>query len=116
MSQTEIYNEENTNYGSIATTHKQKTKTNNYYSLIGNDNTNQNQLKNATPEQVRNNAAIAAQKRMHSLSKSPQNSNKPSTLTAKKKKMVTELEAIDQRQNELDKIRQRRIEKGKSID
>eukprot|EP01083_Nonionella_stella_P248538 860366_1 len=82
------------------------------YSLIGNDNINKNQITNSTSIEAKNSAAIAAQNRMQSLTKSPKHSKKPNALTQKKKKMVSELDAIDQRQNELDQIRQKRIEKG----
>ena len=63
---------------------------------------------------VRSNAAIAAQNRMQSQFKSPDEAT-PNKVTKQKEQMVKELDLIDQRQQEMDQMKQDRIKKGLSV-
>ena len=71
--------------------------------------------KNLTSDEARANAAIAAQNRLQTMSKSPPNVN-ITKITKQKKKMAQSLEAIDQREKELEQMRQNRIAKGQSVE
>ena len=64
--------------------------------------------------EARANGAIAAQNRMQSQFKSP-DKGIPNKVTKQKKQMVKELDLIDQRQQEMDQMKQDRIKKGLSV-
>jgi len=64
-------------------------------------------------DEARANAAIAAQSRMQTQIKSKDQS--PTKVTKQKKQMAKELDLIEQRQQEMDRMKQDRIKKGLSI-
>ena len=75
----------------------------------------QKQSKNQTSDIARANAAIAAQNRMQNLEKVPQKI-KSANATPQKIKMVAELDAMDQRQKQLEQMRKDRIDRGLSVE
>eukprot|EP01084_Bolivina_argentea_P048706 89711_1 len=82
-------------------------------------NTSKKQTNNAQSKassiEARNAAAAAAQDRMRALTKSPDNPTNIK-LTKQKKKMVHALDDIDNRQKEMEQIKQDRIDRGLSVE